>query len=65
VLESRTAGFFGLNLLQDRRPQHYGELVDQSPYAPPTQVADGGHPQATWPQPGANGSTATGVPTNR
>ncbi len=30
TLESRTEGFFGLNLLQDRRPEHYGPLVDQS-----------------------------------
>jgi predicted amidohydrolase len=29
VLQSRTMGFFGLNLLQDRRPEHYGALVDQ------------------------------------
>ena len=32
VLQSRTAGFFGLNLLQDRRPQHYGLLADTQPY---------------------------------
>jgi predicted amidohydrolase len=30
ILKSRTEGFFGLNLLQDRRPEHYGPLVDQS-----------------------------------
>lgn len=29
VLTSRTEGFFGLNLLQDRRPEHYAALVDQ------------------------------------
>lgn len=29
TLESRSDGFFGLNLLQDRRPEHYGALVDQ------------------------------------
>ena len=29
VLKSRTSGFFGLNLLQDRRPEHYASLVDQ------------------------------------
>lgn len=29
TLKSRTEGFFGLNLLQDRRPEHYGPLVDQ------------------------------------
>lgn len=39
VMQSRTEGFFGLNLLQDRRPQHYGLLVDQSIYAPPTNPA--------------------------
>jgi predicted amidohydrolase len=32
VLQSRTNGFFGLNLLQDRRPQHYGLLADADPY---------------------------------
>jgi predicted amidohydrolase len=30
ALDSRTSGFFGLNLLQDRRPEHYGALVDQN-----------------------------------
>jgi hypothetical protein len=30
LLKSRTEGFFGLNLLQDRRPEHYGVLVDQA-----------------------------------
>lgn len=29
MLESRTTGFFGLNLLQDRRPEHYSDIVDQ------------------------------------
>jgi predicted amidohydrolase len=30
MLDSRTTGFFGLNLLQDRRPEHYGPLIDQA-----------------------------------
>ena len=30
ILKSRTEAFFGLNLLQDRRPEHYGAVVDQS-----------------------------------
>ena len=30
ILKSRTEGFFGLNLLQDRRPEHYAAVVDQS-----------------------------------
>ncbi len=30
TLTSRTEGFFGLNLLQDRRPEHYGALVEES-----------------------------------
>lgn len=30
LLKSRTEGFFGLNLLQDRRPEHYAHVVDQS-----------------------------------
>jgi predicted amidohydrolase len=38
TLASRTEGFFGLNLLQDRRPEHYGALVDES-YRHPDQQA--------------------------
>jgi predicted amidohydrolase len=30
TLTSRTEGFFGLNLLQDRRPEHYRALVGES-----------------------------------
>jgi predicted amidohydrolase len=30
VAKSRTGGFSGLNMLQDRRPEHYRLLVDQS-----------------------------------
>ncbi len=30
MTESRTEGFFGLNLIQDRRPEHYGPVVEQS-----------------------------------
>jgi predicted amidohydrolase len=30
VLKSRTEGFFGLNLLRDRRPEHYGPVADRS-----------------------------------
>ncbi|TCR75589.1 carbon-nitrogen hydrolase family protein [Rhizobium sp. BK376] len=30
ILKSRTEEFFGLNLLQDRRPEHYAAVVDQS-----------------------------------
>ncbi|PZR70334.1 MAG: hypothetical protein DLM66_04030 [Candidatus Dormiibacter spiritus] len=37
TLTSRTEGFFGLNLLQDRRPEHYPALVEQS-YRHPGQV---------------------------
>lgn len=29
ALKSREEGFFGLNLVRDRRPEHYGELVSQ------------------------------------
>jgi len=29
ILRSRTEGFFGLNLLQDRRPEHYRALVEE------------------------------------
>lgn len=37
VLASRSEGFFGLNLIQDRRPQHYGALVQTDHYAPGIQ----------------------------
>ena len=37
ILKSRTEAFFGLNLLQDRRPEHYGALLDQS-YRFPTEA---------------------------
>lgn len=39
LLTSRTEGFFGLNLLQDRRPEHYRALVDDSYRALPTTMA--------------------------
>lgn len=39
TLASRSEGFFGLNLLQDRRPQHYGALVETTPYAPSDRPA--------------------------
>lgn len=38
VLASRTESFFGLNLLQDRRPEHYSALVDASYRALPSCV---------------------------
>jgi predicted amidohydrolase len=43
VLRSRTESFFGLNLLADRRPQHYGAVSDRACYVreaqPPTRPA--------------------------
>jgi predicted amidohydrolase len=36
-LAARTSGFFGLNLLQDRRPEHYAAVVDAS-YRHPSAV---------------------------
>lgn len=36
VLASRTDAFFGLNLLQDRRPEHYGAVVDRGYQALPS-----------------------------
>jgi len=39
VLKSRTEGFFGLNLLQDRRPEHYGHVLDQSHRFPSEALA--------------------------
>jgi predicted amidohydrolase len=46
VLKSRTEAFFGLNLLQDRRPERYGAVLDQqhrfpnAALAPPEPAAD-------------------------
>jgi predicted amidohydrolase len=34
ILQSRTDGFFGLNMLQDRRPEYYGLVADDGPYRP-------------------------------
>lgn len=39
VVASRTDGYFGLNLLQDRRPQHYLPITDNSMYAPTNHPA--------------------------
>lgn len=36
LLASRTEEFFGLNLLQDRRPEHYSALIDQRYQALPS-----------------------------
>jgi predicted amidohydrolase len=40
VLTSRTEGFFGLNLLQDRRPELYGPIVDGTLYGHDAAVRD-------------------------
>lgn len=40
VLKARTRSFFGLSLLQDRRPQHYGLIVDQG-YTHPLNSTEG------------------------
>lgn len=40
ILKRRTQGFFGLDLLQDRRPQHYAALADRASYAPPAFFSD-------------------------
>jgi len=40
LLASRTDAFFGLNLLQDRRPEHYHALVDDSYRALPHTTRD-------------------------
>ena len=50
VLKSRTEGFFGLNLLQDRRPEHYGYVADQS-YRFPTESLTTRRTAATTPSP--------------
>ena len=39
VLKSRTEGFFGLNLLQDRRPEHYEAVLDQTHRYPTAALA--------------------------
>ncbi|AYF26860.1 hypothetical protein CSH63_05220 [Micromonospora tulbaghiae] len=39
TLSSRTEGFFGLNLLQDRRPDLYGPIVSTDLYAPTDRPA--------------------------
>jgi predicted amidohydrolase len=41
ILKSRTEEFFGLNLLQDRRPEHYAAVVDQSHRYPSAGMATG------------------------
>lgn len=51
VIDRRTQGFFGLNLLQDRRPRQYGPLVDLASHAPPS------YPAPLWQ---AAGDTAAG-----
>lgn len=43
VLEARTESFFGLNLLQDRRPQHYRQVVDEAYMHPVRPPAGAGH----------------------
>ena len=50
VLKSRTEAFFGLNLLQDRRPEHYGYVVDQS-YRFPSEAMAMLRTAATSPSP--------------
>jgi predicted amidohydrolase len=50
VLKSRTEAFFGLNLLQDRRPEHYGYVVDQS-YRFPSEAMATRRNEATTPSP--------------
>ncbi|HWJ72347.1 MAG TPA: carbon-nitrogen hydrolase family protein [Kaistia sp.] len=41
ILRSRTEAFFGLNLLQDRRPELYGALVDDSHRYPAEALQQG------------------------
>jgi hypothetical protein len=52
VLKSRTEAFFGLNLLQDRRPEHYAHVVDQSHRFPHEALATL-RSETTMPQPAA------------
>lgn len=60
ISESRNNGFFGLNLLHDRRPEHYGVLVDDSGYAPTARPPARFIPDSV-PQPGSPvGSTSQG-----
>ena len=39
ILKSRTEAFFGLNLLQDRRPERYEAVLDQSHRFPPKRCS--------------------------
>ena len=50
VLKSRTEAFFGLNLLQDRRPEHYAHVVDQAHRFPHEALA-ALRSEVTTPQP--------------
>ena len=45
MLKSRTEAFFGLNLLQDRRPERYEAVVDQSHRYPTEALQRGGESQ--------------------
>lgn len=44
ILKSRTEAFFGLNLLQDRRPERYEALLDQSHRFPTEALRRGSGP---------------------
>jgi predicted amidohydrolase len=46
VRKSRSSDFFGLNLLQDRRPEHYGALTDLSHRSPMPAARRGQTPAA-------------------
>jgi predicted amidohydrolase len=51
LLKSRTEGFFGLNLLQDRRPEHYEALLDQTHRYPTAALAQLRETRSTEPKP--------------
>jgi predicted amidohydrolase len=60
VLDSRTKGFFGLNLLQDRRPEHYRALIDEGYRHPLREVGQALDIAATR---GGNGDGSRSRPT--
>ncbi len=50
ILKSRTEAFFGLNLLQDRRPERYEALLDQSHRFPTEALHRGAAERAAEPR---------------
>ncbi len=58
ILTSRTEAFFGLNLLQDRRPELYGPVVDQEHRYPDRALNQGALPSTLATTPAARPQNA-------